>query len=35
MEAVHFPYLVLFKKGNPNISESLEDIGDVIRNPKL
>jgi hypothetical protein len=35
MKTDHFSYLVLSKKGNHNISGSLENIGDVVRNPKL
>jgi hypothetical protein len=31
METVYFPFLELSKKGNCNISESFENIGDVVR----
>jgi hypothetical protein len=34
METVHFPYLVLSKKGNPNIFGSLENVENVVGKPK-
>jgi hypothetical protein len=33
-KTVHFPYLVISKKENPNISGSLKNVGDVVRKPK-